>query len=516
MTGKNSVGYNLSALGTRRFQTFNPVENSYNETFFVEAVSQEIEEAVLLASDAFEELKGISHFKRAEFLSRIADKLTENESIILHQYLLESGLTLDRAKVEMKRTIFQLRSFSELVKENNWREISIDQADNSRMPAKPDLRKMLFGIGPVVVFGASNFPLAYSTIGGDSVAALAAGCPVVVKSHPLHAGTGELVTKYVLEAAIETAMPNGTFSNLNAQGFEVGEALVKHPKIKAVGFTGSIKGGRALFDLANQRPEPIPVFAEMGSVNPVVLLPNSLATNVDEWSTMYSDSISASCGQFCTNPGLLFCVKSNTSDKFIEQLTKKLLQKNAQTMLHPSIHSSFNRLKSERLGIEGLHFFEKEGEIEFNSGRQTIAVVTGKLFQENPSLEEEVFGPFSLVVECESVNEIAACFKNIKGQLTASVLGEIDELNQYRDLLKVIQNKVGRIVFNGVPTGVEVCPSMHHGGPYPASTDSRFTAVGIDSIKRFARPIVFQNCPDELLPDELKFSNPLKLARRVQ
>jgi alpha-ketoglutaric semialdehyde dehydrogenase len=516
VTGKNSVGYTLSALGTRTFQTFNPVENSYNETIFVEAVSQEIEEAVLLASNAFEVLKGISYLKKAAFLDRVAEKLAENEITILQQYILESGLTMDRAKVEMKRTIYQLTSFSELVKENNWREISIDQTDSSRIPPKPDLRKMLFGVGPVVVFGASNFPLAYSTIGGDSVSALAAGCPVIVKSHPLHAGTGELVTKCVLEAAKETEMPDGIFSNLNAQGFEVGEALVKHPLVKAVGFTGSIKGGRALYDLANQRPEPIPVFAEMGSVNPVIILPNSLEKKIDEWSTMYADSISASCGQFCTNPGLLFCVKSKTSDEFIEQLTKKVLQKEAQTMLHPTIHSSFERLKAERLVILGVRYFEKQGEVENNSGRQTIALVSGKNFQNNPSLEEEVFGPFSLVVECESVEEIIACLKNLNGQLTASVLGEVDEVNHQLDLLKVLQNKVGRIVFNGVPTGVEVCPSMHHGGPYPASTDARFTAVGIDSIKRFARPIAFQNCPDQLLPDELKHSNPLNLLRRVK
>jgi NADP-dependent aldehyde dehydrogenase len=516
VTGKNSVGYKLSALGTRTFQTFNPVENSYNETIFVEAVSEEIEEAVLLASNAFEELKGISHLKKAAFLSRIASKLAENEETILQQYIIESGLTIDRAKVEMKRTIFQLTSFSELVKENNWREISIDQSDNSRIPPKPDLRKMLFGIGPVVVFGASNFPLAYSTIGGDSVSALAAGCPVIVKSHPLHAGTGELVANCVLQAAKETEMPNGIFSNLNAQGFEVGVALVKHTLVKAVGFTGSIKGGRALFDLANQRPEPIPVFAEMGSVNPVIILPNSLEKKINEWSTMYADSISASCGQFCTNPGLLFCVKSNASDEFVEQLTKKLLQKDAQTMLHPSIHSGFERLKKERLDDEAVRYFEKEGELNSNVGRQTIALVSGKHFQNNPNLEEEVFGPFSLVVQCESVNEIIACLKKLNGQLTASVLGEVDEVNDHLDVVKVLQNKVGRIVFNGVPTGVEVCSSMHHGGPYPASTDARFTAVGIDSIKRFARPIAFQNCPDEILPYELKHSNPLKLARRVK
>ena len=231
MTGKNSVGYKLSALGTRTFQTFNPVENSYNETIFVEAVSQEIEEAVLLASNAFEEFKGISHFKKAAFLSRIAELLTEKEDVILQRYIRESGLSYERGKIEMKRTIFQLTSFSELVKENNWRELSIDLADDSRIPLKPDLRKMLFGIGPVVVFGASNFPLAYSTIGGDSVSALAAGCPVIVKSHPLHAGTGELVANCVLQAAKETEMPNGIFSNLNAEGFEVGVALVNHPLV---------------------------------------------------------------------------------------------------------------------------------------------------------------------------------------------------------------------------------------------------------------------------------------------
>lgn len=514
MTGKNSVGFNLSALGNHAFQTFNPVTNTHNQTFFIEAVSQEIEEAVLLASNAFEELKGISNFQRAAFLEQIAVKLNENKNLILSQYTIETGLPIDRAKLEFKRTIYQLTSFSQLVKKNNWRELSIDKADKTRIPVKPDLRKMLFGIGPVAVFGASNFPLAYSTIGGDSVSALAAGCPVIVKSHPLHAGTGELVTKCVLEAAKETEMPNGIFSNLNAQGFEVGMALVQHPLIKAVGFTGSIAGGRALFDLANKRPEPIPVFAEMGSVNPVVLLPESLVEKIDQWSTMYADSITASCGQFCTQPGLLFCVKSNTSDEFIDQLISKVLQKIPETMLHPSIHSSFIRLKAERLRIEGLHFFEKEGGIDINSGQPTIAVVSGKHFQNNPSLEEEVFGPFSLIVECESINEISACLINLNGQLTASVLGSLEEIKSNSNLIQYLQNKVGRIIFNGVPTGVEVCPSMNHGGPYPASTDSRYTAVGIDSIKRFARPIAFQNCPDELLPDELKHSNPLNLVRR--
>jgi NADP-dependent aldehyde dehydrogenase len=310
-------------------------------------------------------------------------------------------------------------------------------------------------------------------------------------------------------------MPNGIFSNLNAHGFEVGVELVKHPGVKAVGFTGSIKGGRALFDLVNQRPEPIPFFAEMGSVNPVVVLPDSLAEKADEWSTLYADSIMASCGQFCTNPGLIFCLRSKTSQDFIEQLTKKVLQKDAQTMLHSTIHSSFERLKAERINSSGVRSFEKEGEVLHTMGRQAIAVVAAEDFQRNPTLEEEVFGPFSLVVECQSMQEMIECLKRLKGQLTASILGSAQEINKHTDVLRVVQNKVGRIVFNVVPTGVEVCPSMHHGGPYPASTDARFTAVGIDSIKRFARPIAYQNCPDELLPLELQEKNPLKLSRSV-
>lgn len=515
MTGQNFVGCEYSARGTRVFRTFDPVKNKENPTLFFEATQEEVDKAAELAEDAFIKLQSISYIQRAQFLFEIANEIEELGESLLNCYISESGLSYDRALSERARTIFQLRSFAELVKINEWIEPSIDLADNDRIPVKPDLRKMLIGIGPVVVFGASNFPLAYSTAGGDTAAAFAAGCPVIVKSHPMHAGTGELVASAIVKAAKKTDMPKGIFSNLNAVGFEVGQTLVQHSKIKAVGFTGSIKGGRALFDLANNRPEPIPVFAEMGSLNPIVILTESLDENSEKWSALISSSITTGSGQFCTKPGLIFMIDNEVTDRFIEELTAQVIHKDALSMLHPSIHEKFEKNKSLALqDVSGVSF-EKEGTISLNYGRQAILVVGGQTFCENPRLHEEVFGPFSIIVKCKNQTELINCIDKLNGQLTGTVIGSVEEIISFSQIITVLQNKVGRIIFNGVPTGVEVCPSMHHGGPYPASTDSRFTAVGIDSIRRFARPVVFQNCPQELLPLPLKNDNSLNIKRRL-
>lgn len=515
MTGKNFVGCDYSAKGKGTFQTFDPVLNSENPTLFHEATKEEVDEAVELAADAFKELSDIPFLKRAEFLDEIAKQIELIGDELLHCFVSESGLTIDRAIVERTRTVNQLRSFAQLVRENNWVEASIDTADDTRVPPKPDLRKMLVGIGPVVVFGASNFPLAYSTAGGDTASAFAAGCPVIVKSHPLHAGTGELVAGAIVSAVQKIGMPNGIFSNLNAIGFEVGKQLVLHPKIKAVGFTGSISGGRALFDLANGRPEPIPVFAEMGSVNPVIILPEIIKENSDHWSSVYADSITSGNGQFCTNPGLLFLIHSKESELFLNELSDKILSKAPSAMLHSSILQNFERNKKKALSVPHLHLLEKTGEIPPNYSRQTILTVKGVVFIENPVLHEEVFGPYTLVVICEGLNELESAISELKGQLTGSIISFVENMNQYTSLISTLQRRVGRLIFNGVPTGVEVCPSMHHGGPYPASTDSRFTAVGIDSIRRFSRPVVYQNFPESLLPDALKNKNSSNSFRRI-
>jgi NADP-dependent aldehyde dehydrogenase len=288
-----------------------------------------------------------------------------------------------------------------------------------------------------------------------------------------------------------------------------------HPKIKAVGFTGSISGGRAIFDLANSRKEPIPVFAEMGSVNPVIFLDSAFLHDRDKWSSIYADSISASTGQFCTNPGLLFMVQSHESEEFVQAVTQKFLEKEASCMLNPTILANFNSNKANRVSVEGVSFKEKNGELQANYASQTIAKVSGSDFLKNSLLQEEVFGPFSIAVMCNGLDQLYECVSILNGQLTASLIGSEQDLLKNNALINLLQNKVGRLIFNGVPTGVEINPSMQHGGPYPSSTDSRFTAVGIDSIKRFARPITYQNCPDAILPSELKDHNPLNLKRRV-
>ena len=515
MKGDNIVGCEYSSKGDNLFQTFDPIRNLTNPIFFKEATIDEVEKAVSLADQSFVELQSISHVKRGDFLAEIANEIECLGQNLIDCFISESGFNQERAESERKRTINQLRAFSDLVRQNEWIDASIDLSDNLSEPPKPDLRKMNLGIGPVVVFGASNFPLAYSTAGGDTAAAFAAGCPVIVKSHPMHAGTGELVSLAIVRAAIKTEMPKGIFSNLNAIGFEVAQQLVQHSKVKAVAFTGSISGGRALFDLANSRPEPIPVFAEMGSANPVIILPDGLVENIDRWSSAFADSITNGSGQFCTKPGLIFTIDSPKSNQFISKLSTQILAKQSSPMVHPKIVEKFEIEKKERLEFVNENVLEKQGKIPLNFGRQALMVVKGENFKENLALQEEVFGPFSLVIKCLNIEEIVKCVSLLNGQLTGSIFGTNFEFAENSKLISILKQKVGRIIFNGVPTGVTVCPSMHHGGPYPASTDSRFTAVGIDSVRRFSRPIVFQNCPQEFLPHGLKNVNSLNINRRI-
>jgi len=375
---------------------------------------------------------------------------------------------------------------------------------------------LLLPLGPVVVFGASNFPLAYSTAGGDTASALAAGCPVIVKSHPMHAGTGELVASAVIKAAQKTGMPEGVFSNLNSSGIEVGGLLVKHPGIKAVGFTGSIGGGRALYNMAAQRAEPIPVFAEMGSINPVIILPEAIKSRSAEIAKMYANSITAGSGQFCTNPGLLIGIKSEGLQQFMKNLSDEIIRIEPSCMLHPNILGAYEKNREKALSQSGIQVVaEIETAVPVNYGRQTLATVEGQTFLENPNLHQEVFGPYSVIVQCEDINQMEKIVSKLEGQLTGTVMAEEQEVSEHTGLISALQSRVGRIIFNGVPTGVEVCPSMTHGGPYPASTDSRFTAVGIHAIRRWVRPFSYQDWPDLLLPEELKNGNPLKIYRLV-
>lgn len=515
--GHSYVGNQLGSEGHIRFHSFNPKTNTENPWVFYEATDPDIENAVSLAKAAFKTYSTLAGKKKATFLRAMADEIENLGDTLIEVYMTESGLPEGRAKGERGRTVGQLRMFAELVEKGDWVEASIDTAIPDRTPVpKPDIRKMLHPIGPIVVFGSSNFPLAYSTAGGDTASALAAGCPVIVKSHPMHAGTGELVASAILKAAKDTGMPNGVFSNLNSNSFHVGQALVKHPDVKGVGFTGSIAGGTALYNMAGEREEPIPVFAEMGSINPVVALPSALKEKGEYWAEQYANSITLGVGQFCTCPGLILGIKSEALEAFSLALGNALGEKEPGVMLHPNIYRNFEKgkaLLSAQTGTEVVADVTEE--VPPNVAQQRLLQVSGETFLDNPTLHQEVFGPFSVIVQANDEEELAVIIDRLEGQLTGTVLGEPEDLGAYREVVNALRSRVGRLIFNGVPTGVEVCPSMVHGGPFPATTDSRFTAVGIHAIARWARPVAYQDWPDDALPDALKNSNPLGIRRLV-
>lgn len=518
ISGTNAIGSKSSKQGNKIFKTFNPKENKETEWTFYEASSNEIDEAVALATDAFKVYKDFSGAKKAEFLEAIADEIEALGDELIDTYCKESGLPDGRARGERGRTMGQLRAFANLLKEGSWVDAVIEKAQPNResMP-KSDIRKMLFPLGPVVVFGASNFPLAFSTAGGDTASALAAGCPVIVKSHPMHAATGELVSSAIIKAAEKTGMPNGVFSNLNSSGIEVGQQLVNHPKVKAVGFTGSINGGTALYKLANERDEPIPVFAEMGSINPVVLLPSALENDGEAWATKYASSITMGAGQFCTNPGLVLGLKGTNLDSFINTLSEEIVKLEPTCMLHPNIYAKYNEGKKELSAQKGITITaDYKKATDPNTAEPSILKVSGADFLGNTKLHKEVFGPFSVVVECENTTELETILNHLEGQLTGTILGSEKELAAHASLVDALQSRVGRILFNGVPTGVEVNSSMVHGGPFPASTDARFTSVGTSAIKRWVRPVSFQDWPNRLLPMALQNENPLGITRLVE
>lgn len=512
MTGKNFIGYSLSAEGSTYFHTLNPRSGKRLDVDFAEATIDEVDRAVELAFSSFSEFNDLLPERRAEFLTAIADEIELIGKDLIQVFCFESGLSEQRAITERKRTVFQLRSFSKALIQGDWLQASIDLADPNFDPPKPDLRKMMTGVGPVVVFGASNFPLAYSTAGGDTASALAAGCPVIVKSHPLHAGTGSLVSEAIVRAAKKTRMPEGVFSNLNAKSFSVGQHLVMHPHIKAVGFTGSLLGGRAIFDLAASRKEPIPVFAEMGSTNPVLIFQSSLASNAEKIAELLASSITSGAGQFCTKPGIILMEDAEFSDVFIQRLGQQIIEAEQHVMLHSSIKDRFDADQLKSRNVSYLEVFETEQNQGLNIGQHSLKVVDVPTFIEESILQEEVFGPFAILVRCNGIDEMERCLDLINGSLTISVFAEAGSNLQ---MLQKLKKKAGRLIYNGVPTGVTVCPSMNHGGPYPATTDSRFTAVGIDAMKRFLRPVSFQNFPQELLPLALKDFNELGISRRI-
>jgi 2,5-dioxopentanoate dehydrogenase len=517
ITGKNYIGYTASAAGTLHFRTVNPALNEENEHRFIEATADEVDAAARLAAGAFPVYKSMSGKQRAVFLNAVADAIDALGDALTDVYCRESGLPPARAVGERGRTTGQLRAFAQMLTEGSWLDATIDTALPERMPApKPDLRKMSIPIGPVAVFGASNFPLAYSAAGGDTASALAAGCPAIVKAHPMHAGTSELVASAILKAARETGMPDGVFSHLLAAGREVGIQLVKHPAVKGVGFTGSVQGGRALYDAAAQRPEPIPVFAEMGSLNPVIVLPSALRSDAGKWAAQLTTSITTGTGQFCTKPGLIIGLQGELLAQFTTALAQQIQDVPPGCMLHPDIHRNYERGQQTLSAQEGATVLAQAADaLPPNFAQQKLLSVSGQAFLHNPALHSEVFGPFALIIECTDMDELRRVVESLDGQLTGTLLGDAAEVAEHPAIVSALQSRVGRLIFNGVPTGVEVCPSMSHGGPYPASTDSRFTAVGVHAVRRWVRPCSFQNWPDELLPPELQNSNPLNILRLV-
>jgi len=482
---------------------------------FKDATTEEIELKMQESWMAFHQYRKFPLSKRATFMRTIAEEVEALGDELLQITGEETNLPEARLRNERTRTIFQLNSYADACERGDWLEARIDTANDDRNPPKPDIRKMMVPLGPVVVFGASNFPYAYSTAGGDTACAFAAGCPVIIKAHPAHSKTSEMIAYAIMKAVEKNNLPAGVFAHVYGKSFEVGKSLVMHPFTKAVGFTGSFTGGKALYDWANQRKEPIPVFAEMGSINPVFLLPGKLTESAPELAKTIAASITLGVGQFCTNPGLLIGMEGNGLKEFILALGKEIKNSVPAKMLHSGIATSYKEKRKLALAQDNIELIS-DLEVEENAeGIPTIASASAHAFLNNPVLHQEVFGPYSLLIKCKSKEEMLQVVQHMEGQLTASVMATAEDLQHYEDVVEQVKNICGRFILNGVPTGVEVCLSMHHGGPFPATTDSRFTSVGADGIKRFARPLSFQNWPNEVLPDELKNENTLNIYRTV-
>ncbi|MBD1394211.1 aldehyde dehydrogenase (NADP(+)) [Mucilaginibacter glaciei] len=517
MTENTSTSFAISTAGQRTFSAVEAATGAALEGAFACATMEDIDLVMQLAAAAYPVYKSIGKEKKSAFLRAIAQEIEALGDALIERASAESGLPLARLQGERGRTCGQLRMFADLVDEGSWVEAVIDTALPERQPLpRPDLRKMLVALGPVVVFGASNFPLAFSVAGGDTASALAAGCPVVVKAHSAHPGTSALVADAIMKAAKATAMPDGVFAILFDDGFTVGEALVKHELTKAVTFTGSFKGGMALHEIAQQRKQPIPVFAEMGSINPVIFLPGILESQPEELAKQYAASITLGAGQFCTNPGLLLAIRSEGLNRFEDALAAAISTVASATMLTKGIQDNFSKLSDGMLKETGAELLVK-GAQPANANQVTPVIVktTAAEFLANPKFSHEVFGPYSLLVVADDLAQLEQIVAASEGQLTVTLMARETELAQYQPLIDKALAIAGRLILNNVPTGVEVCAAMQHGGPFPATSDSRFTSVGTSAIRRFVRPVSWQNWQQQLLPNELKDGNPLKIWRTV-
>jgi 2,5-dioxopentanoate dehydrogenase len=516
LTGTSLLGASQGETAATPFRAFNPTLGQELEPAYFPATASEVDRAAMLAEAASAEYACVSGQRRGELLGRIAELLEASAAGIVARAHLETALPAARLEGELARTCFQLRLYGATAAQGSWVDARIDHADPQRRPQpKPDLRSMLRPIGPVAVFGASNFPLAYSVAGGDTASALAAGCPVLVKAHPGHPGASEWVGRLIQQAVREAGLPEGVFSLLFDDGYQVGVQLVRHPAVKAVGFTGSRQGGRALLDLAAGRPAPIPVYAEMGSINPVFVLPGAMGQRSAEIAAGYHASFTLGVGQFCTNPGVLVAPAGPPTEAFLTQLQALVKTTPPGTMLTARICATYRAGRDRFEHTPGVEPCATVTTDAPGRAGAAVFVTDASNFLRHPELMEEIFGPSTLVVRCAEADQMLAVARALEGQLTASVHGTETDLTTHRTLLALLESKAGRLVFNGFPTGVEVCSAMVHGGPYPATSASSSTSVGTRALNRFTRLICYQGFPDALLPAELQEANPLRLGRIV-
>ncbi len=516
------AGVSGSSAG-ESFEAMNPGKGKPLAQVYHAATDDEVDRACESAWEAFEAMRSVPADARAGALDGIADRLTELGKTLAQVVTSETGLTTTRVISERERAAGVLRSFAEVVRDGSWVRACIEPGDTRRKPnPKPDLRRMLVPLGPVAVFGASNFPLAYSTAGGDTASALAAGCPVIVKGHPMHPGTGELVALAVTEAIKAAGLPAGAFSFLHAGGGrerEVGQRLVSDARVRAVGFTGSLTGGAALDRLARERDEPIPVFAEMGSVNPIFVLKHALEKKGDVIADRIASSVINASGQMCTCPGLVFVVRGDHADVFERALVKNFEGVDPGRMLGPRILDGFVAGVNRLLSIDGVEM--RGGAVSTGWSQGAVAAspvllkTTGKVFLAEAALKEEVFGPGTVLVSCADEDEMLACARSLPGSLSGTMFVGSYDGALLGVLEPILAGRVGRVVFNGVPTGVEVNAAMVHGGPWPATTWANSTAQGVLAMERWCRLVCYQNAPEVVLPEALRNANPLEIMREV-
>lgn len=496
----------------------NPATGLPLEPEWHSADDAQLDLAVHLARNAFQAFRNLPLDVRADFLDAIARHIDGLGDVLIERAMRETGLPRPRLEGERNRTVNQLRLFSQLVRGGDWLDARIDRAQPDRKPMpRSDIRMRALPIGPVAVFGASNFPLAFSVAGGDTASALASGCPVVVKAHTAHLGTSELVGRAIDAAVQECGLPSGVFSLVCGPGNAIGLALVRHPLIKAVAFTGSRQGGIALMQAAAERPEPIPVFAEMSSINPVFMLPGALRSNAQSMAHAFVISLTGSAGQLCTNPGLVLGVRGPDFDRFVSQVVEDVSKVPASTMLTAGIHGAYEQGVAQLLDHTQVKVLARGEPADGpNQCQATVAMTTAQAFlADSHVLGAEVFGASTLLIECEGLADMLQIVQALEGQLTATLHGVAPEDTPWMAaLLPELELKVGRILFNGYPTGVEVCGAMVHGGPFPATSDSRTTSVGTMAIRRFLRPVCYQDTPPDLLPEALKDDNPWGVPRQ--